>query len=66
MEYTKRVIEARERGDHEVTDEETEAARNAEIARAGKVYNGCTDAGLRRIHGDKLYHIMGHGWFVRK
>lgn len=31
----------------------------------GECWNGMTDHYLRERYGDRLYHVMGDGWYVR-
>jgi hypothetical protein len=31
----------------------------------GEIYNGCTSVALAERYGDRVYHVMGVGWFVR-
>jgi hypothetical protein len=31
----------------------------------GEIFNGCTSVALVERYGDRVYHVMGVGWFVR-
>jgi hypothetical protein len=31
----------------------------------GEIFNGCTSVALVERYGDRVYHMMGVGWFVR-
>lgn len=37
----------------------------AELKARGELWNGMTDHYLRERYGDRLYHVMGDGWYVR-
>lgn len=37
----------------------------AECKARKELWNGMTDHYLRLRYGDRLYHVMGEGWYVR-
>jgi len=37
----------------------------AELEAYGELWNGMTDHYLHERYGDRVYHVMGQGWFVR-
>jgi hypothetical protein len=47
-----------------VTMEELQAIWRDLRAR-GVLYNGMTHAALKERYGDRVYHVMGKGWYVR-
>ena len=36
----------------------------AELRDRGEVWNGATGHYLRKRYGDRLYHVVGDGWYV--
>jgi hypothetical protein len=65
-----REAEAREAGriaPDDVPVTMTELREIWETAEAdGRICNGITGAVLRERYGDRLYHVIGVGWFIRR
>jgi hypothetical protein len=51
-------------GDRRVSNTEVREIEAACQAR-GELWNGMITHYLRERYGDRLYHLRGHGWFVR-
>lgn len=48
-----------------MTDQPVSQEELDEIWAMRPVYNGMTHVELAKRYGDRVYHVMGEGWFIK-